>query len=128
MEKKFEWLTEEICKEYLRRAKELPSNNGSDVGPWRDLRIELQERCNLTEVQAYNIIHGYHISEYLHLYDILSGRVPMPEAIRNKLEKDEKKRSMADKLREYEERIEELENLRNYSKIKGSDYGFEEKD
>ncbi len=124
MEKGFEWLSEEICREYINRAKALPPNNGLDTGPWRDLRIELQKRCNLSEVQAYNIIH----EEYVHMYDILSGRIPMPEAMKNKLEKEEKKKSMAEKLREYEERIEELENLRNYNMIKGSDYGFEEKD
>ena len=85
-EKKCEWLTEEICREYIKRAKELSPNNGLDIGQWRDLRIELQQRCNLPEIQAYNIIHGFHVREYVHMYDILSGKIPMPEVMKKKLE------------------------------------------
>ncbi|MBP0962238.1 MAG: hypothetical protein J5864_08875 [Oscillospiraceae bacterium] len=128
MEKDFEWLTEEICREFINRAKALPPNNGLDTGPWRDLRKELQERCHIPEIQAYNIIHGYHVREYVNMYDILSGRIPMPEAMKKRQEKDEKKKSMADKLREYEERIEELECLRQQGLARGTDYTFEEKD
>ena len=125
-EKKFEWLTEEICREYIKRAKELPPNNGLDIGQWRDLRIELQQRCNLPEIQAYNIIHGYHVREYVHMYDILSGKIPMPEAMKKKLEKDEKKRSVEEIIRGYEERIADLESFQNYAF--GSDFGIEEDD
>ncbi len=125
-EKKFEWLTEEICKEYIKRAQELPTNNGLDIGQWRDLRIELQQRCNLPEIQAYNIIHGFHVREYVHMYDILSGKIPMPEAMKKKLEKDEKKRSVEDIIRGYEERIADLESFQNYAF--GSDFGIEEDD
>ncbi len=128
MEKKFEWLTEDICREYLERAKSLPPNNAQDIGPWRDLRIELQERCNLPEVQAYNIIHGFHIKEYVHMYDILSGRIPMPEGLKSKAGKDGKKKGIEDKLRKYEEKVEELESLINKGMNSGSDYGFDEKD
>ncbi len=128
MEKKFEWLTEDICHEYLERAKKLPPNNAQDTGAWRDLRIELQKRCNLTEVQAYNIIHGYHIKDYLHMYDILSGRIPMPEGMKSKAENSGKKKSMKDRLREYEAKVEELESFVNDSRYSESDYGFDEKE
>ena len=126
-EKKFEWLTEEICREYMERAKQLAPDDGRDVGPWRDLRIELQKRCDLTEVQAYNIIRGIHVREYVNMYGILSGREPMPEAMQKKLQKAEKQR-MAEKLKEYEDRIEELESLKNGRLVRGSEFGFEEKD
>ena len=33
-----EWLTREICWEYVRRAIELNSPNANDVGPRRSLR------------------------------------------------------------------------------------------
>ena len=121
-EKEFEWLTEEICMEYLKRAKELSPNNGLDIGPWRDLRIELQRRCNLPEVYAYNIIRGHHIKEYIRIYDILSGRVPRTDSDK----KDEKKRNIEEIVRKYEERIADLESFQNYAF--GSDYGIEEDD
>lgn len=60
-----EILTKEIAKEYRDKAKFLPSNGQQDIGDRRKLRIELQKRCNLTELEAVNIINGFHISIYV---------------------------------------------------------------
>jgi hypothetical protein len=130
MVKKYEWLTEEICNEYVERAKALPSDNVQDVGPWRDLRIELQNRCNITEIEAINILRGYHVETYLQLYGFLSGRIPLTEALLKKKEKGEKKKkkSLKKQLEEYEAQIEELELLKEARLPKESDYDFEEKD
>lgn len=65
-----EVLTKEIAKEYRDRAKLLPPNGLQDIGDRRKLRIELQERCNLSELEAVNIINGFHIS----LYAAITGR------------------------------------------------------
>ena len=85
-EQKFEWLTLEICKEYKAKADQLPDNDGMDTGEWRRLREELQKRCNIQEIEAVNILRGRNVSIYLNKYDILSGRVPMPDKMRQKLE------------------------------------------
>lgn len=60
-----EKLTEEIANEYRKKALRLPENGGQDIGEWRKLRIELQERCGLTQVQAVNILHGMHTRDYI---------------------------------------------------------------
>lgn len=60
-----ELLTRKIATEYRDRASLLPPNGLQDIGDRRKLRIELQNRCNLTELQAVNIINGYHIGEYV---------------------------------------------------------------
>lgn len=60
-----EVLTKEIANEYRDRAKLLPPNGLQDIGDRRKLRIELQERCDLTELEAVNIINGYHIGIYV---------------------------------------------------------------
>lgn len=60
-----EVLTKEIAKEYRDRARLLPSNGLQDIGDRRKLRIELQKRCNLTELEAINIVNGFHISIYV---------------------------------------------------------------
>ncbi len=124
--KKFEWLTEEICNEYRQRAKSLPNSEGEDTGAWRSLRIELQERCNLAEIEAINILRGYHIQQYLTKYGMLSGRIEMPEALKKK-QKDAAKggKSTKELLKEYEEKIAYLEEL---TADKGDDFSFEEKD
>ena len=130
MQKKFEWLTEEICKEYIERAKALPPDTGLDIGPWRELRIELQNRCNVTEIEAFNILRGYHVKDYLQIYGFLSGRIPMTEAFRKMLEKSEKekKKTLKEKVKEYEARIEALENNSFNGSTPESGYSFEEID
>ncbi len=130
-EERFEWLTEEICKEYLERARKLPMDDGSDTGTWRSLRIELQKRCNITETQAYNILRGVHIHDYLLMYGIKSGRVPMPEKLREKLEKEKEKEKKSktkdDALLGYIEKIQELKSIQ-MGYANGSDYDIEEDD
>lgn len=60
-----EVLTKEIADEYRDKVKLLPPNGLQDIGDRRKLRIELQERCNLTELEAVNIINGFHIVIYV---------------------------------------------------------------
>lgn len=60
-----EVLTREIANEYRDKAKLLPPNGLQDIGDRRKLRIELQKRCNLTELEAVNIVNGFHIGIYV---------------------------------------------------------------
>lgn len=60
-----EVLTRKIANEYRDKARLLPPNGLQDIGDRRKLRIELQSRCNLTELEAVNIINGYHIGDYV---------------------------------------------------------------
>lgn len=62
-----ELLTRKIATEYREKAKVLTSNGLQDIGERRTLRIELQARCNLTELAAVNIINGHHIGDYVML-------------------------------------------------------------
>lgn len=62
-----ELLTRQLAAEYRNRARCLPPNDLQDIGERRALRIELQARCNLTELTAVNIINGYHIADYVML-------------------------------------------------------------
>lgn len=60
-----ETLTREIANEYRDKARLLTPNGRQDIGDRRKLRIELQNRCNLTELQAVNIINGFYIGDYV---------------------------------------------------------------
>lgn len=60
-----EILTMQIAKEYERRASRLPPNGRQDIGRRRELRIELQERCGLLEIEAVNIINGFYADIYV---------------------------------------------------------------
>ena len=72
--------------EVLTKAKLLPPNGLQDIGDRRKLRIELQERCNLTELEAVNIVNGFHID----IYVIIAGR---REAERIRREQEESNES-----------------------------------
>lgn len=60
-----ELLTVEIVNEYRILAENLQENGMQDVGERRKLRQELQRRCGLTELQAINILNGFHVRDYL---------------------------------------------------------------
>ena len=134
--KDFEWLTHDICKEFEERAKKIAPNGGEDTGALRELRIELQNRCNLPEVQAYNILRGIHVKGYLRQYDFLSGRVPPTEAMQKRIEEAERRRRKEDrkmdakeafeKVKELERQVAVLEELVNEFSDDG--FGFEEND
>ena len=82
-----ELLTREIAYTYRDRAKALPYNGMQDIGERRALRIELQERCGVTELEAVNIINGFHIDIYCMKY-LIKAR----EAREGKPEPKKKKR------------------------------------
>lgn len=68
-----EVLTRAIANEYRDRALPLPSNGLQDIGE-RKLREELQTRCNLTELQAVNIINGFHIPDYVRIAEVRAAK------------------------------------------------------
>jgi hypothetical protein len=60
-----ELLTKEIVYEYQDRMKALPDYGKQDIRERRTLRLELQERCGLTELQALNVLNGFHVTEII---------------------------------------------------------------
>ena len=65
---KGEWLTTEDAYEYMMKAKTLTMKNPVDIGERRELRIELQKRFGLTEIEAINILNGNRINDYVNKY------------------------------------------------------------
>ena len=65
---KGEWITLEAAEEYFLKANALSSKNPVDVGERRQLRIELQERYGLLEIEAINILNGNGIGDYVNKY------------------------------------------------------------
>lgn len=64
-----EVLSMEIIKEYRNRLTNLPEGDSQDIGERRKLRVELQKRCGLTELEAVNALNGYHVSTYIAKYE-----------------------------------------------------------
>lgn len=64
-----EWLTIEICEKYRKKAEMLGIANVNNIGARRKLQMELQQRCDITELQAINIVNGYNASDYVVYYE-----------------------------------------------------------
>lgn len=62
-------LSRAIAKEYQRAASALMDDGIQDIGQRRTLRIELQKRCGLTELEAINVINGHHMQDYITKYE-----------------------------------------------------------
>ena len=61
-----EVLTRAICREYWERMQKLPEYGRQDIKERRELRIELQERCNLPELAALNVCNGFYWDDYIY--------------------------------------------------------------
>ncbi|SES90382.1 hypothetical protein SAMN02910413_1186 [Pseudobutyrivibrio sp. C4] len=77
-------LTLQVANEYLERARQLSGTE--DTGARRELRMELQHKYGVTEIEAINILNGMHIKQYLDKYSR-----PEKYAIGNKSDKDKAK-------------------------------------
>ena len=87
MNQGFLWFTKEVGDEYFERAKSL-GESPNDVGARRILRMELQQKYGLLEVEALNVLNGYHIQEYVEKYKRIQKRTPT-EIIRRSKDDEE---------------------------------------
>lgn len=74
-------LTYAIAREYRDRAAALPDNGMQYAGERRALGEELRARCGVTELEAANILAGYHIGDYCAKYRAKGMGPPPDEAV-----------------------------------------------
>ena len=74
-----EWLTQEVCDQYRLEAEQINEFDPQDVRRHREMRLELQQKYGLTEVEAINILNGNNISDYLLKYRRIMNREPIIE-------------------------------------------------
>lgn len=78
-------LNQEIAIKYYKKAKRLRKNDGQDIGEFRKLKNELMKEHNVTEIEAINILNGFHISDYVKKYELISeSKVPSVDANKRK--------------------------------------------
>lgn len=66
---KGEWLNQKVAEEYRSRAKKIRNETRENIGEIRKLEQELMEKYDILEIEATNIIWGYHISDYVYKYE-----------------------------------------------------------
>ncbi len=69
------WLNEEACESYRKKALAL-TDLPNDVGARRQLRIELQNKYGLQEIEAINILNGRNVADYLLKYHRIENKIP----------------------------------------------------
>ena len=72
-----EWLTKESCDEYHALAMKANGSDPQDIEKRRELRIELQEKYGLTEIEDINILNGNNVTDYLNKYNRVMTRTPL---------------------------------------------------
>ena len=72
-----EWLTASVCEEYRKMAEEINEFDPQDVRRHRELRLKLQEKYGLTQIEAINILNGNNISDYVNKYTRILNRIPI---------------------------------------------------
>ena len=73
---KGDWLTAEAVADHRRRAERIPAAGNQDIGARRALRKELQERYGILEIEAINILNGFHGAFYVEKYRRIQNLIP----------------------------------------------------
>lgn len=73
-----EWITMTIAKRYHQIAKPFISfHDGQYVQTLRELGEELKEKYGVTELEAINILNGYHLKDYVDRYKRIRNLIPI---------------------------------------------------
>lgn len=87
---KGQWLTKEAVDHYYERAQKCSGDNAQDIGARRQLRKELQEQFGLLEIEAVNILNGFHGAFYVEKYNRIRNCTPLKtESTKSVLEKED---------------------------------------
>lgn len=78
-----EILTEALAIEYRNRALKIEATNPLYVGEIRKLATELRARCGVTELEAFNILSGKCIMEYVSKYDRQNNNIAINKELHN---------------------------------------------
>ena len=70
-------LTQEIAIHFFNKANSLRKHDTRDEAHFRCLKKELMDLYDVTEIEAINILNGYHISDYVRKYEIIYGKVEL---------------------------------------------------
>ena len=73
---KGDWLTAEAVAAYRKRAQRISAKDNQDIGARRALRVELQQRYGLSEIEAINILNGFHGAFYVEKYRRIQNGIP----------------------------------------------------
>ena len=77
LQHKGKWLTLEDALVYRKKAQRITEDRGFCAGKLKELAHELMEEYGVLEIEAINILQGYHIMDYVNKYYRIKNRIPL---------------------------------------------------
>ena len=74
---KYQWIDQEIADLYRKKSLMFASEGSGGRQKTGILKKELQEVYGLNEVEAVNLLSGYHISDYVNKYERIRTKTPL---------------------------------------------------
>ena len=74
---KGKWLTMDAVHEYQKKAKELEGTDGQMTGERFRLCRQMMDEYGVTEIEAINILNGYHTADYVNKYHRIRYQIPL---------------------------------------------------
>lgn len=72
-----DWLTWEGVEKYRKLAQQLNSSERQLIGERRKLCYQMMEEFGVTELEATNILNGYHTADYVMKYHRIRYQIPL---------------------------------------------------
>lgn len=73
----YKWIAEEVVEEYQKKYKEALKNGGNEVDEKVRCCTELKNIYGITELEATNILNGFHVQDYVSKYDRIQKLIPI---------------------------------------------------
>lgn len=73
----YKWITEYIAEDYQKKYKSLLQNGVSEVDASWKLGSELQSIYGVSQIEAINILRGFHVRDYVERYERIRKFIPI---------------------------------------------------
>lgn len=86
---KGKWLTAEVAEAYQKRVRLLEGTSCGMTGQKYELMLELMEEYGVTQLEAVNILDGFHVADYVNKYYRIQNKIPLDIKEKNASKKEE---------------------------------------
>ena len=81
---KGKWLTAEVAEQYQARVRLLGMPSYEMTGKKYELMMELMREYGVTQLEATNVLNGFHVADYVNKYYRIQNKIPLDIKEKNK--------------------------------------------
>lgn len=86
---KGKWLTMSEVEKYQARVSLLENPSNEMIGKKYEIMLELMEEYGVTQLEATNILNGFHVADYVNKYYRIQNKIPLDIKEKNKSSSDD---------------------------------------